>query len=183
MHRITEVIRDTETPSWLSSVPSNYGRPAAGTIKADEWRTLSTVYFPLALVSMWGEGSHHPSEAAAVRYRRFLDHTMILVSAIVVVCKRSTSQLRMTQYRDYIQKWAHGLPELYPKVPPRVNTHMAFHIYDFLILFGPVYSWWCFPFERLIGQLQRMPQNHKFGQYLTTFRVAICDSLCLEQEH
>ncbi|KAH9940335.1 hypothetical protein B0H21DRAFT_697683 [Amylocystis lapponica] len=161
--RITDVIRDTETPSWLGSVPNNYGHAAAGTLKADEWRTLSTVYFPIALVSMWGEGSQHPSDKVATRYRRLLDHTMALVSAVIVVCKYTTSRTRMTQYRQYVRAWAQGLKELHPNVKPRVNSHMAFHIYDFLSLFGPVYSWWCFPFERLIGQLQRMPQNHKFG--------------------
>ncbi|KJA22210.1 hypothetical protein HYPSUDRAFT_139516, partial [Hypholoma sublateritium FD-334 SS-4] len=50
LHRIREVINDMDTPSWLPSVPRNYGFAAAGVLKADEWRTLSTVYFPIALV-------------------------------------------------------------------------------------------------------------------------------------
>ena len=37
MNRIREVIRDMATPSWLSSVPHNFGDAAAGTLKADEW--------------------------------------------------------------------------------------------------------------------------------------------------
>ncbi|KAI5995796.1 hypothetical protein F5J12DRAFT_896429 [Pisolithus orientalis] len=41
---------------------------------------------------------------------------------------------------------------------------MSIHIYDYLRLFGPVQSWWCFPYECLIGHLQHMPTNHKFGQ-------------------
>ena len=41
---------------------------------------------------------------------------------------------------------------------------MACHIYDYLKLFGPVQSWWCFPFECLIGHLQRLPLNDKFGE-------------------
>jgi hypothetical protein len=40
---------------------------------------------------------------------------------------------------------------------------MALHVWDYLQLFGPVRSWWCFPYERLIGQLQRLPSNHIFG--------------------
>ncbi|KAF8576401.1 hypothetical protein K439DRAFT_1622880 [Ramaria rubella] len=32
-------------------------------------------------------------------------------------------------------------------------------------LFGLVQSWWCFPFECLIGMLQWLPHNHKFGQF------------------
>ncbi|KAE9391973.1 hypothetical protein BT96DRAFT_831255 [Gymnopus androsaceus JB14] len=40
---------------------------------------------------------------------------------------------------------------------------MASHIYDFLKLFGPVISWWCFPFERLIGALQKVNTNDHVG--------------------
>ncbi|KJA13544.1 hypothetical protein HYPSUDRAFT_103081, partial [Hypholoma sublateritium FD-334 SS-4] len=49
---VRDVIRDTDTPSWLPSVPYNFGNASAGHIKADEWRTLSTVYFPISLVAI-----------------------------------------------------------------------------------------------------------------------------------
>jgi hypothetical protein len=61
MARIREVIRDTDTPSWLPSVPYNFGDASAGNLKADEWRTMSTVYLPISLVSLWGEGTVHCS--------------------------------------------------------------------------------------------------------------------------
>ncbi|KIM85947.1 hypothetical protein PILCRDRAFT_26999, partial [Piloderma croceum F 1598] len=60
----------------------------------------------------------------------------------------------------YIQE----LQNLHPEATRCTNQHMAMHIYDFLLLFGPVHSWWCFPFERLIGQLQRITNNHKYGK-------------------
>ena len=58
-----------------------------------------------------------------------------------------------------------GLRAKFKNVKPRPNQHVAFHIYDFLLLFGPVVSWWSFPFERIIGELQRMPSNHKIGEF------------------
>ena len=61
LNRIRAVISDSDTPSWLQLVPTDFGDARAGTIKADEWCTLATVYIPLALVSLWGEGSHHQS--------------------------------------------------------------------------------------------------------------------------
>ncbi|KAJ7193740.1 hypothetical protein GGX14DRAFT_378717 [Mycena pura] len=48
----------------------------------------------------------------------------------------------------------------------RPNVHIAFHIYDFLVLFGPVISWWCFPFERVIGFLQKINTNDHIGGQL-----------------
>ncbi|KAG2742833.1 hypothetical protein P692DRAFT_201870580 [Suillus brevipes Sb2] len=51
--RIRDVIRDASVPTWLGSVPSDFGDASAGTLKADEWRSLITVYLPIALVSLW----------------------------------------------------------------------------------------------------------------------------------
>ena len=49
---IQEVIKNTSTPSWVNTVPKNYGEASAGTIKADEWRILSTVYLPIAFITL-----------------------------------------------------------------------------------------------------------------------------------
>ena len=35
MQHIHNVIKDTVTPSWINSVPYNYGEAAAGVLKAD----------------------------------------------------------------------------------------------------------------------------------------------------
>lgn len=166
MEHVRRVIRDTVTPSWVRSVPVNFGDAAAGTLKADEWRTMFTIYLPLALISLWGEGTSHSSSDETARYRRILDHTMTLVSAVVLACKRTMTAERSDAYRAYIATWVKDLQEIHPEAGQRPNNHMAFHIYDFIRLFGPVRSWWCFPFERLIGQLQRMPMNHMFGKLL-----------------
>ena len=163
MQHIKGVIRDTIVPLWVGSVPYNFGDAAAGSLKADEWRTMYTVYLPIALVSLWGEGTLHASPNIAAKLRVALDHTMSLVSAINIACLRTMTLDRANAYRGYIASWLHDLRILYPHIENRTNNHMAFHIYDFLLLFGPVRSWWCFPFERVIGQLQRLPQNHKFG--------------------
>ncbi|KAJ3963308.1 hypothetical protein EV361DRAFT_813494, partial [Lentinula raphanica] len=68
--------------------------------------------------------------------------------------------------------WTKNLRKLFPHVRegiPRPNVHAAGHIYDFLLLFGPVLSWWCFPFERLIGVLQKINTNdHKGGEMEAT---------------
>ncbi|KIK20354.1 hypothetical protein PISMIDRAFT_51162, partial [Pisolithus microcarpus 441] len=138
---VRSVVRDTVTPSWLGSVPINFGDSAAGTIKADEWRTLVTVHLPLALISLWGTTQANPRNNDGPDLRVVLDHTMDLVST---------------------------LKTIYPTFSVRPNHHASFHIYDYLMLFGPVHSWWSFPFERLIGMLQRLPKNHKSGELEAT---------------
>ncbi|KAJ3495364.1 hypothetical protein NLJ89_g10637 [Agrocybe chaxingu] len=167
MNRIRDVIRDTDTPSWLESVPYNFGMASAGTLKADEWRTMTTVYLPISLISMWGEGMAPTARNSAI-LQRVLDHTMHLVCAISLACKRTMTRERREAYLAHLLIWMRSLSDIRPGAQPRPNHHLAIHIYDFLYLFGPVRSWWCFAFERLIGQLQRLPHNHKFGQLEAT---------------
>ena len=78
--RICEVIHNTSMPSWFMSVPKNFGDQAAGMIKADEWRSLITIYIPITLISLWGAGTPQ------VDLKLILDNTMDLVSAVYLAC-------------------------------------------------------------------------------------------------
>jgi hypothetical protein len=159
------VIRETVTPSWINSVPVNYGEDSAGTIKADEWRILSTLYIPIALIILWGEESEGPPEPGS-HFLKILDHTMALFQAVIILCRDATNADRATRYRELIKQWVDDLYKCHPHTERhkrRPNVHAAFHIYDFLLLFGPVKSWWCFPFEHLIGILQKVNTGDKIG--------------------
>ncbi|KAJ7247807.1 hypothetical protein C8J57DRAFT_1522803 [Mycena rebaudengoi] len=81
---IQSVIADTETPAWIGSVPRNYGERNAGTIKAAEWRILATIYLTIALILLWGD--HDVQNARALQ---ILDHTMVLFTAVTVVCRHT----------------------------------------------------------------------------------------------
>lgn len=137
----------------------SFGTAKAGSLKADQWRTLYTIFIPLAMISLWVDDI--PGAAPnANTMSAVLENLMALVTFVSVACKHSTSAERRTVYLQHIRSYVQGLQTLYPGflLP---SHHLAFHIYDFLELFGPMRSWWCFPFERLIGMLQRIPSNHK----------------------
>ncbi|KAJ7787948.1 hypothetical protein B0H14DRAFT_3504824 [Mycena olivaceomarginata] len=145
---IQEVIVKTDTPAWVHHVPKNFGEKGAGSIKADEWRLLATIYLPIALILF----------SLNIAWRYFKPPASLAVTA--------TSSARSTAYRDFIKHWLGNLHDLYPhtKTPrTRTNPHVALHIYDFLLLFGPALSWWTFPIERLIGQLGKINSNDHLG--------------------
>ena len=146
---VQTVISDTATH--ISSVPANFGTAAAGSIEADEWRILTSIYLPIPLVILWGDlGPSSPNLAA-------LDHTVALFQAIKLMCLYSTSQDRAERFRNHLKYWVDNLYRLYPHTRDqhrRTNIHVAFHIQDFSLLFGPVMGWWAFPFERMFGFLQ-----------------------------
>ncbi|PBK71789.1 hypothetical protein ARMSODRAFT_973363 [Armillaria solidipes] len=110
------VIKNTSTPSWINSVPSNYGEALA------------------ALVTLWGDNNSQPLP----------DNSWNL-----------------------LKKWVDGLYSVHPHMQTlkkRPNVHTAFHLYEFVISFGPIMGWWCFPFERLIGSLQKINTNDHVGE-------------------
>ena len=149
------MIENVVTPSWISSVPKNIGTPGSGKVKADQWRTLGTVHFPMSLVVVWRETSQQK--------KQLLDITLSLVSAILIACTHSTSAAHANAYLQYMQNYISGIKELFPKFKFLPNHHMALHLHEYLVQYGPVHSWWTFPFERLIGIVQRIPSNGKPG--------------------
>ncbi|KAJ7870273.1 hypothetical protein B0H14DRAFT_3440108 [Mycena olivaceomarginata] len=131
---IQRVIAQTATPSWINSVPRNYGESNAGSIKADEWRTLATLYLPIALVLMWADC---PADEHSACRLGMLDHSMALFQAVILVCRYTMTAERATTYRHLLKGWVEGLTVHHPHTQShakRPNIHVAFHIYDFLLL-------------------------------------------------
>jgi hypothetical protein len=161
---MAEIWADLETiltPSWMTSVPHNLGNPAHGKLKADQWRTLGTVHLPLSLIHLWGSVDN--DNPRSVRCRKILEVTMFLVSAVVIATSHTISTAHADSYLTHMTHYLNGIKELFPEYKLHPNHHMALHIHEYLLLFGPVHSWWTFPFERMIGALQRMPHNNKPG--------------------
>lgn len=168
-------------PSWINSVPSNYGEASAGTIKANEWRVLSTIYLPIALVTLWGDNNGQPLPDNSW-YLPILDHTMALFQAVTIICRYTMNLDRAITYRNLLKKWVDGLYSVHPHtqmLKKRPNVHAVFHLYEFVISFGPVIGWWCFPFEHLIGSLQKIKTNDHVGGKLPCFFTSRVQELTL----
>ena len=164
LNHVRNVIEKTDVPSWIESPPKQWGAAAAGTPKADHWRRMATIYFPIALITCWGGPGNSDVDKSRCR---LLDLTMCIVIATLVACKHKTSERYAHQYLRYMCTYLRHLPEVIEAPNIRPNNHMALHIYDFLQLWGSIYCWWCFPFERINGLLQRISVNSKAGKHLT----------------
>ena len=152
-------------PSWLkkSIIPRDFGDTLAGTIKAHKWHLLCTIHVPVALISMWGLDTVHLSPSIADCCQKMLNHTMLLIAAVRLALLTITDKAIMERYLENIKDYIHDLQQIHSKAPLVPNYHMAFHIYNFLSLFGPAYSWWTFLYEQLIGQLQCTSTSNRFG--------------------
>ncbi|KAF9016482.1 hypothetical protein BDZ89DRAFT_911652, partial [Hymenopellis radicata] len=65
--------------------------------------------------------------------------------------------------RSHLKAHMDGLKVLFPGIGVP-SYHHTLHVPDFMPLFAAPKNWWCYPFERLIGKLQRMRHNHKYGE-------------------
>jgi hypothetical protein len=171
------VIRETDTPSWINTVPYNFGQRSAGSLKADEWRTMGTLFLPIALTILLGDDNGAPPPEGSQNLQ-ILDHSMALFQAVLIAMRYTITPTHIMKFRELMKEWTVNLRSLYPAVQQqkktRTNIHVAFHLYDFLQLFGPVISWWTFPFERLIGILQKMTTNERVGGIVLVTTTYYC---------
>ncbi|KAJ3722844.1 hypothetical protein C8R42DRAFT_720008 [Lentinula raphanica] len=87
--------------------------------------------------------------------------------------RNNLSPDRLDLFRQSLAAHVEGLKQDFPGflLP---SHHLAFHIYDFMKSFGNVRDWWNFSFENLIGKLQRIPTNHKTGEFELTLLQSFC---------
>ena len=160
LNQIRSDLSEISTPTWVPSIPSNLGNASHGKLKADQWRTLGITHLPLSLIRLWG--LRESNDPRTQKCKEILDVTISLVSAVVLASSRTTSPEVATAYLIHMKAYMEGIKNLFPQYWFHANHHMALH------LFGPVHGWWTFPFERLIGMLERIPTNFKIGT-LTIF--------------
>ncbi|RPD78144.1 hypothetical protein L226DRAFT_567826 [Lentinus tigrinus ALCF2SS1-7] len=134
-------------PSWLEKVPSTFGTKGHGKLKADHWRTVSTVNLVITLVRWWGTVNATPEELEALK------NYIHLVVPADFASRRSMSYARAAAYDFHMEQYLLGLIRIYNHtlVP---NHHLSLHLRRLLDAFGPVHGWWMFPFERYNGLLQ-----------------------------
>ncbi|KAF8963382.1 hypothetical protein BDZ97DRAFT_1661691, partial [Flammula alnicola] len=132
-------------------------------LKSDQWRAVGSLYLPVTLIRLW---SNKDGDDNLTQKRHDLLHlTMVLLSAICIVASRVTSDNHAEKFLEYMTEYRQELRRLFPDYKCHPNHHMAMHIGQFLKLYGPVHGWWTFPFERVIGMLQRIATNYKPGKW------------------
>ena len=162
LQRIQKAVREVIIPAWITRPPANVGLAKAGTLKAETWRTLFKIFIPLALLSLWQEGSPISADNAK-DMASVLRTSMYLTCASTTMMKRNLTAEDQVAFKEYLRQYVLGLKQDFPdSVVP--SHHLAFHIADGMDLFGTVNNASCFAGERLIGRLQKIPTNHITGE-------------------
>lgn len=163
LRQIQEDIANTSRPTWQASPPANFGSPAHGKLKADQWRTCIEFDLPVSLMNMWSTEVADVPEEIRLRRQRVLESTMLLSMAIRWATSHQTSARHVEAAQRYLGLYLKSLRDLCPNMDLHPVHHNALHLPEFLLRYGPIHGWWMFPFERLIGILQKVNNNYKIG--------------------
>ncbi|KDQ05853.1 hypothetical protein BOTBODRAFT_182161 [Botryobasidium botryosum FD-172 SS1] len=155
LHEVNLDMERSVRPSWLGQAPTNLGSTRHGKMSADQWRTTCTVDLVITLVRIWGP--------KAGRFHDMLDNYMDMVVAVKIAHKRSTSPELAELYYSHMIEYTRGILRLYPGNVIVSDNHLALHLKDLLLQFGPIQAWRAFPFEWLNGILQNVGSNMKLN--------------------
>lgn len=154
LRSIQEVIHGAIVPSHITKLTPRFGEKSNGKLKADEWRSLFTVYLPISALLMWHNRPDHMIHLKAL---------LFLVILVQIATSQTSSNAAITLYGDTIVNYLNVIRAVYPQHQFTVNHHLALHLSFFMTLHGPCHSHWAFPFERLIGRLQKTLFNNQIG--------------------
>lgn len=145
----------TVLPTFLSRAPPEVGSASAGSLTAEQWRTLCMVHLIITLVRIWRVLPITDKRHQALT--NFID----LVAAARLSTSKQLTPLKISRYEEAIHKYLSGLRTLFPDMALVPNHHLALHLPEDLHAFGPVHSYWTFPFERCIRLLRNVNSNFR----------------------
>ena len=104
---------------------------------ADQWKNFFLIYFTVVL---WDHLPPHDQQI----FTYFIRVCTILVKRIVEVNK-------MNEAYEVLIKIIKLIEEKYGEEKITPNLHLSLHLCECAYDYGPLYSFWCFPFERMNG--------------------------------
>lgn len=135
-----------KTPSYIGRIPRKLETGFAG-FTADQLKNWVNLYSIPCLHSIL------PNENME-NWRRF-------VLACRILCQHSITVEQIALADALFLQFCKGIEHLYGKSVITPNMHMHCHLREVLLDYGPVYSFWCFSYERYNGILGNQPSNNK----------------------
>ena len=127
MEAVWEDMACTQLPTWITSIPQDWGTALRGKLSADKWRVICIIHLTITLIRLWGNESG--------RKKELLENFMDLISAVCIANLRVSLQNQIHAYDDHIFRYVNKLKRLYPGENLRPIHHAALHIGKILDFF------------------------------------------------
>ena len=142
--------------------------------KADEWRRLLTV---APIVLWWAWKNEHDddipdtepdvlaNEVISTKHSRkrksLYDVILLLCAGVRLLSTKTITMAQAKAGQTFIANYCQRMLLLGATLT--INHHIAMHLASMIKLFGPIYSWWLFAFERFNGMLEKVNTNGHDG--------------------
>lgn len=95
----------------------------------------------------------------------------LFVKVCFLLCRRTVTQAQLDEAKGALEEFWMAFKDLYGADSCTMNIHLHGHLNDCIEDFGPVYSFWCFSYERMNGVLGAYHTNnhHVSVQYMRRF--------------
>ena len=133
-------------PCGEGRIPLKIGSSFSG-FTAHQWRLWVTVLSPIVLKGIL------PNED--------LRCWLLFVRCCTILCSRIISVSDIHAADLYLIEFCKMFQHLYGDASCTPNMHIHLHLSQCLLDYGPVHSFWCFPFERYNGKLGAYHTNKK----------------------
>ena len=125
-----------------------------GGFTADQWKNWVIYYSAFALKGILPQ-EHY-------------DAWMCFVTACRLICCQTVTIAQCSEAESKIIEFCKHFEKLYGPELCTPNMHLSCHLVDCIRDYGPVYSFWCFLFERYNGILGSYHKNnHNIGEWLS----------------
>lgn len=146
MAAVEERVQAFNSPHAVGRLPRKVASKFAG-FKADQWRNWTVIFSEVAYKGI-----------LPVPY---FNCWQKFVKAIKLLCSHAISRADIIFADALLQEYCEDFEQLFGCEACTINMHKHLHLKKCMFDFGPIYSFWCFPFERFNGQLESYHTNSK----------------------
>lgn len=143
---IQEKVDSFTCPVDVGHLPSKISSQFAG-FTAEQWKNW-TIYFSLYSLKGILPWNHY-------------NCWLLFVKACWNFCRRTISTSELKDGDKYIMEFCESYKSIFGAKLCTMNMHLHGHLRECIEDYGPVYSFWCFSFERLNGILGSYPTNSR----------------------
>ncbi|GBC23995.2 hypothetical protein GLOIN_2v1786147 [Rhizophagus irregularis DAOM 181602=DAOM 197198] len=148
LQSIQKKMDEFKVPSDLGRIPGKiHCGEGFSNFTADQWRNFFLIY---ATVALW---NHLPGKD-----RKILTY---FVRVCTILVRRIVEINDMKEAHELLIKIIKLIEECYGEEKIMPNLHLSLHLCECSYDYGPLYSFWCFSFERMNGLLGSLPNSHR----------------------
>lgn len=153
LERVQKRVNLVKPPSEIGRIPSKISEGFKG-FTADQWKNWVCIYSLFALKGVIPSG-HYGMWTA-------------FVHACQLLCRKVITKEECVEADQKLMRFCVMFEALCGKEKCTPNMHLHGHLKDCILDYGPVFSFWCFSFERYNGIMGDYHTNNvNIGRYYT----------------